>query len=188
MCGRTAPDHRSGAACHCASNIYPPQKLTVFVDDITAFVSGRNEELVELAEKVLKTLKKEVDERERERGAHGERMPRRAVQTYHPNTASTTTPQPSKFHTTTCHLLLSTAASARLTSSSPVHAVPEPRRDFPTPCHRSRHSFLLDSPIIPRVTKRAKSRPLSDEAFYIFCLLLWKATPPRFSFPAFLQA
>ena len=35
---------------------------------------------------------------------------------------------------------------------------------FPTPCHRNRHSFLLDSPVIPWVTKRAKIWPLSDAA------------------------
>ena len=35
-------------------------KSRVFVDDLTAFLSGRNKELVEMAEKVLKKLKREV--------------------------------------------------------------------------------------------------------------------------------
>ena len=40
-----------------ATNIHPSRKLRVFVDDITAFMYGRNKELVKLAEKMLKTLK-----------------------------------------------------------------------------------------------------------------------------------
>ena len=43
--------------------IYPPLKLRVFVDDITALLKGRNKELVDLAEKVLKRLKNERWER-----------------------------------------------------------------------------------------------------------------------------
>ena len=44
------------------TDIYPPLKLIFFADDITAFFSGRNEELVESPEKVLKRLKKEGGE------------------------------------------------------------------------------------------------------------------------------
>ena len=36
------------------TKIHPPQKLRVFVDDMTALMSGRNEEPVGSAEKVLK--------------------------------------------------------------------------------------------------------------------------------------
>ena len=35
---------------------YPPPKLGMLADDITAFMNGRNKELVERAEKVLKKL------------------------------------------------------------------------------------------------------------------------------------
>ena len=35
-------------------NIYPPLKLSVFVEDITALVKGRNEEVAEMAKKVMK--------------------------------------------------------------------------------------------------------------------------------------
>ena len=42
-----------------SQNFYPPLKLRVFVDDITAFMNGRKKELVEMAEKVLKKLKVE---------------------------------------------------------------------------------------------------------------------------------
>ena len=45
------------------TEIYPPLKLRVFVDDITAFVNGGNKELVEMAEKVLAKLVKEVEEK-----------------------------------------------------------------------------------------------------------------------------
>ena len=41
------------------TQIYPPLKLRVSVDDIAAFVNGRSRELVEMAETVLKTLKRE---------------------------------------------------------------------------------------------------------------------------------
>ena len=44
------------------TKIYRLLKLTVFVDDITALMKGRIKELVELAEKVLKRLKKDVQE------------------------------------------------------------------------------------------------------------------------------
>ena len=37
--------------------------LKVFVEDITAFMKGRNKELVELAKNVLKKLKGEVEEK-----------------------------------------------------------------------------------------------------------------------------
>ena len=41
------------------TKIYPPLKLRVFVDDITASVTGRNEEAAEMAKKVMKELKEE---------------------------------------------------------------------------------------------------------------------------------
>ena len=46
------------------TKIYPPLKLLVFVDDITAFMNGINKELVEMAEKVFD----EVEERGRGEG------------------------------------------------------------------------------------------------------------------------
>ena len=45
------------------TKIYPSPKLRVFVDDITAFMSGRNKGSVEMAEKVLKSIRREVEER-----------------------------------------------------------------------------------------------------------------------------
>ena len=42
---------------------YPPLKLWGFVDDITASINGRNKEAVEMAEEVLKKLKREVEEK-----------------------------------------------------------------------------------------------------------------------------
>ena len=44
------------------TNFYPLLKLRMFVDDITVFKNGRNEELVEMAEK----FSEEVEERGRE--------------------------------------------------------------------------------------------------------------------------
>ena len=41
----------------------PHLKLRVFVDDITAFMSGRNKELVEVAQKHLKKLRMEVQQK-----------------------------------------------------------------------------------------------------------------------------
>ena len=38
------------------TDISPLLKLEVFVDDITAFMSGRHKKLVEMVEKVLKKL------------------------------------------------------------------------------------------------------------------------------------
>ena len=43
------------------ANIYSPLKLRVFVDDITALVKGRNKEVAEMAKKVMKKLKEEVE-------------------------------------------------------------------------------------------------------------------------------
>ena len=43
------------------TKFYPPLKLRVFLNDITAMLKGRNKELVELAEKVLNNLKEEVE-------------------------------------------------------------------------------------------------------------------------------
>ena len=45
------------------THIHPPLKLRVFVDDITAFMNGRNKELMEMAEKVLKNVKRELEEK-----------------------------------------------------------------------------------------------------------------------------
>ena len=54
------------ARAHCfvgriseVTNIYPSLKLMVFVDDITTFMNARTKELLQLAEKVFKTLKRE---------------------------------------------------------------------------------------------------------------------------------
>ena len=46
-------------------HIYPHLIVRVFVDDITAFLSGRNKELVEMAEKVRRKLKRERSRGER---------------------------------------------------------------------------------------------------------------------------
>ena len=43
--------------------VYPPMKLNVHVDDITAFTEGRNRELAGIAEKVLKSMRREVEEK-----------------------------------------------------------------------------------------------------------------------------
>ena len=45
------------------TKILPPLKLRVFVDDSTAFMNGRNKDLVEMAENVSKKLKSEVEEK-----------------------------------------------------------------------------------------------------------------------------
>ena len=47
------------------TNIYPSLKLRVFVDDITALVQGRNEDVAEMAKKkkVMKKLKDEVEKK-----------------------------------------------------------------------------------------------------------------------------
>ena len=45
------------------SKFYPPLKLRVFVDDITALVKGRNKEGGEMAKKVMKKLKEEVEKK-----------------------------------------------------------------------------------------------------------------------------
>ena len=41
----------------------PAPEIEVLVDDITGFVNGRNKELVEMAEKVLKKLKMVAEEK-----------------------------------------------------------------------------------------------------------------------------
>ena len=38
---------------------YPPMKLKVFVDDVIAFMEGRNQELEIIAEKVLRAMRRE---------------------------------------------------------------------------------------------------------------------------------
>ena len=45
------------------TNIFPPLKMRVIVDDITTFMNGRNKELVEMAEKVVKKLKREREDK-----------------------------------------------------------------------------------------------------------------------------
>ena len=45
------------------TNIYPPLKLRVFVDDITALLKGKNRDIVEMAKKVMKKLKEEVEKK-----------------------------------------------------------------------------------------------------------------------------
>ena len=61
----------SGVACYSALflqdalsevlKIYLPLKLRVFVDGITALVKERNKEMAEMAKKVMKKLKEEVE-------------------------------------------------------------------------------------------------------------------------------
>ena len=41
----------------------PSLKLRVFVDDITALVKGKNKEVAEMAKKVMKELKEEVEKK-----------------------------------------------------------------------------------------------------------------------------
>ena len=43
--------------------VYPSLKLRVFVDDITALVKGKNKEVTEMAKKVMKKLKEEVEKK-----------------------------------------------------------------------------------------------------------------------------
>ena len=43
--------------------VYPLLKLKVFVDDITAFTEGRKKELAGIVEKVLKSIRREVEEK-----------------------------------------------------------------------------------------------------------------------------
>ena len=79
--------------------------------------------------------------------------------------------------------LTSLRPSARSSSNPPsssVHALPGQQKDFPTPCHRNRHSFLLNSSIIPRDTERAEIRPLSDEVFCMFACSLGTRHLPNF--------
>ena len=71
-CGRAVTDHlghpaRSKWSCSRivlqdalseVVKIYPPLKLRVLVDDITALVKGRNKEVADMAKKVMQKLKK----------------------------------------------------------------------------------------------------------------------------------
>ena len=59
MCGGAAPDHHGHLTE--VTKIYSPLKLKVFVDDITALLNGVNRELAEMAQKVTKKLKEEVE-------------------------------------------------------------------------------------------------------------------------------
>ena len=45
------------------SKFYPPLKLRVFVDDITALLMVKNEEVAEMAKKVMKRLREEVEKK-----------------------------------------------------------------------------------------------------------------------------
>ena len=45
------------------TKFYPLPRLKVFVNDITALLKGRNEELAEMAEKVLEKLRDKVEEK-----------------------------------------------------------------------------------------------------------------------------
>ena len=45
------------------TSVHPLLKFRVFVGGITAFMNGRNKDFVEMAEKVLKKLKREVEEK-----------------------------------------------------------------------------------------------------------------------------
>ena len=46
-----------------ATQLYPPLKLRVFVDDSTALLMGEEQEVAEMAKKVMKKLKEEVEKR-----------------------------------------------------------------------------------------------------------------------------
>ena len=70
--GGAAPDHHGHLArvqvelfafTHCSAKIQPSLKLRVFVDDITALVKGRNKDGAEMAKKVMKKLKEEVEKK-----------------------------------------------------------------------------------------------------------------------------
>ena len=43
--------------------VYPPLKRKVFVDDITAFMEGKNKELPGFVKNVLQSIKREVEEK-----------------------------------------------------------------------------------------------------------------------------
>ena len=45
------------------TKFYPPLKLKVFVDDITALLTGKKREKAEMANKVMKKLKEEVEKK-----------------------------------------------------------------------------------------------------------------------------
>ena len=45
------------------TKIYPLLKLRVLVDDITAFVRGRDKEVAEMAKKVMKRQREEVEKK-----------------------------------------------------------------------------------------------------------------------------
>ena len=46
-----------------SQNFIPPLTLRVFVDDITAPLNGGNKEVAEMAKKVMKKRKEEVEEK-----------------------------------------------------------------------------------------------------------------------------
>ena len=75
MCGGAAPDHHGHLAwvevelllrtvpqdaLSEVTKFYPPLQLRVFVDDITAFLMGKNEEMAEMAKQVMQRLREEV--------------------------------------------------------------------------------------------------------------------------------
>ena len=43
--------------------VCPPLKLTVFVDDITAVMETQNGELTQIAEKVMRTIKRQIEKK-----------------------------------------------------------------------------------------------------------------------------
>ena len=45
------------------TKFYPPLKLRVFVDDITALFVGKNEKVAEMAKRVMKRLREEVEKK-----------------------------------------------------------------------------------------------------------------------------
>ena len=44
-------------------NIYSPLKFRVFLDGITALLQGKNREVAEMAKKVMKRLREEVEKK-----------------------------------------------------------------------------------------------------------------------------
>ena len=50
-------------ALSVVANIYSSLKLRVLVDEITALVKGRNKDVAEMAKKVMKKLKEEVEKK-----------------------------------------------------------------------------------------------------------------------------
>ena len=72
---------RSGVACFCVlccrmrwvkvQKFYPPLKLRLFVDDVTALLMGKNREVAEMAMKVMRGLEEEVEKKRPQVVSHG---------------------------------------------------------------------------------------------------------------------